>query len=109
MKKVLLKFWAFLNSIYLQSILGFIAFISWDEANHLGNMTRTFSQVGKRLSTSTRGFSRGGSPDVTPASENVAVAITSGYDGGALAMGLITCACLISIVWLEVNKSKLRK
>jgi hypothetical protein len=104
MKKVLLKFWAFLNSIYLQSILGFIAFISWDEANHLGNMTRTFSQVGERLSTPLRG---GGS--VTPASENVAVAITSGYDGGALAMGLITCACLISIVWLEVNKSKLRK
>tara|TARA_B110000259_G_scaffold152238_1_gene172144 strand:+ start:65 stop:379 length:315 start_codon:yes stop_codon:yes gene_type:complete len=104
MKKVLLKFWAFLNSIYLQSILGFIAFISWDDANHLGNMTRTFSQVGERLSTSLR---RGES--VTPASENVAVAITSGYDGGALAMGLITCACLISIVWLEVNKSKLHK
>ena len=107
MKKALLKFWAFLNSIYLQSILGFIAFISWDDANHLGNMTRTFSQVGERLSTSLRRGGSGGS--VTPSSENVAVAITSGYDGGALAMGLITCACLISIVWLEVNKSKLRK
>ena len=77
MKKVLLKFWSFITSNYLQSILGFIAFLSWYEAYDLGHNSNGH--------------------------------ITSGYDGGALAMGLITCACLISIVWLEVNKSKLRK
>jgi hypothetical protein len=36
--------------------------------------------------------------------EEIAVAVTSGYDGGALAMGLITCGCIIGIVWLEVIK-----
>ena len=77
MKKVLLKFWSFITSNYLQSILGFIAFLSWYEAYDLGHNSKSY--------------------------------ITSGYDGGALAMGLITCACLMSIVWLEVNKSKLHK
>ena len=100
MKKVLLKFWSFITSNYLQSILGFIAFLSWYEAYDLGNTTKRFSEVGRSLSS----FGGGGEP-----SQEVAVAGTSGYDGGALAMGLITCACLISIVWLEVNKSKLHK
>lgn len=110
MKEILLKIWTFLISVYLQMILGFIAFLSWNEAYDFGNKKITFSKIGERLS-SYGGFGRvrGGSPDVTPASEDVAVAVTSGYDGGALAMGLITCACIIGIVWLEVNKIRKSK
>tara|TARA_B110000046_G_C12644025_1_gene253860 strand:- start:37 stop:231 length:195 start_codon:yes stop_codon:yes gene_type:complete len=33
MKKLLLKFWGFLNSIFLQSLLLWIAFMSWNEAD----------------------------------------------------------------------------
>ena len=30
--------------------------------------------------------------------------ITSGYNGGALAMGFICCVCIVMIVWIEINK-----
>ena len=66
MKEILLKLWPFLTSVYLQMILGFIAFLTWDE-------------------------------------------VGSGYLGRALPMGLITCACIICIVWLEITKSKKSK
>jgi len=91
-KNSILKLWSFITSNYLQSILGFIAFLSWYEAYDLGHKSKLGSVVRYKLST-----------------PSAPLPITSGYDGGALAMGLITCACLISIVWLEVNKSKLHK
>ena len=31
---------------------------------------------------------------------------TSGFNGGAIAMGLITCVCILGVVWLEINRSK---
>lgn len=34
MKKLLLKFWRFLNSIFLQSLLLWVAFMSWNEADN---------------------------------------------------------------------------
>ena len=78
MKKILLKLWVFITSRLLQFVLAYIAFMSWEVANDLGY---TVSNSGSS-----------------------AVAITSGYDGGALAMGLITCGCIIGIVWLEAIK-----
>mgnify|MGYP006105138509 FL=1 len=101
-KNSILKLWSLLTSIYLQVILGFIAFLSWNRADYLGKET---SEVIAKGGTVFIGNNR--SSEQMP--EEIAAAVTSGYDGGALAMGLITCACLISIVWLEVNKSKLRK
>jgi len=34
------------------------------------------------------------------------VDVTAGFDGGALAMGLITCMCIFGVVWLQINKTK---
>ena len=31
------------------------------------------------------------------------VAVVSGYNGGAIAMGLIACTCLFLITWIEIN------
>jgi hypothetical protein len=73
MKKLLLNFWNFCRSIFLQILLLALAFRSWEEAQRLGS---------KKSS------------------------ITSGYDGGAIAMGLIACICIYCIVWLQINKTK---
>ena len=101
-KNSILKLWSLLTSIYLQVILGFIAFLSWNRADYLGKETNEVIAKGGTVFI-------GNNRSNEQISEEIAAAVTSGYDGGALAMGLITCACLISIVWLEVNKSKLRK
>ncbi len=34
------------------------------------------------------------------------VALTAGYNGGAISMGLVCCVCVFAVVWIEVNKSK---
>jgi uncharacterized membrane protein YbhN (UPF0104 family) len=54
--------------------------------------------IGETYKKTSKGF------DVEYASQNVDVAITSGYNGGAMAMGLITCICIFGVVWLEINK-----
>lgn len=68
MKKLLLKFWGFLNSIFLQSLLLWIAFMSWNEAD------------------------------------------SSYYSEGPfnLGMGLVTCMCIFCVVWLQINKFKIK-
>lgn len=89
MKEILFKLWTSIKPVTLEIILGFIALLSWYEAYTIGNTSNGYEYYGERASVSTP--------------------ITSGYDGGALAMGLITCACIIGIVWLEVNRLKQRK
>ena len=79
MKEILFKLWRFLTSRLYQFVLGYIAFKSWNEANKIKSLIRN----GK-----------------------LEFVIT---DGKALAMGLITCSCIIGIVWLEVNRLKQRK
>lgn len=34
------------------------------------------------------------------------IAVSSGYNGGALSMGLITCVCIFAVIWLEIHKMK---
>jgi hypothetical protein len=34
------------------------------------------------------------------------IEIETGYNGGAIAMSIITCVCLFLIVWIEINFSK---
>ena len=86
MRNLILSFWAFLKSIFLQIILGLFAYESWEKAEKICTDVKhtdagRHSRVGLTF-------------------------VTSGFDGGAIAMGLIACACIIGIVWLEVNKSK---
>ena len=35
-----------------------------------------------------------------------AVDISTGFDGGALSMGLICSVCIIMIVWIEISKAQ---
>ena len=32
------------------------------------------------------------------------IAVSTGYNGGSLSMGLITCVCIFSIIWIEIHK-----
>jgi hypothetical protein len=34
------------------------------------------------------------------------VALSTGFNGGSIAMGLISCTCLFLIVWIEINLHK---
>ena len=96
MKKLILKFLKFCNSIFLQTLLLIAAYNSWEKAIELGSET----------------YSRGGSFDKNwdnrRASDYIStdVDVTAGFEGGAIAMGLITCVCIFGIVWLQINKSK---
>lgn len=99
MKKILGTSWSSFRYHFLQLVLLVIAFFSWLEAKNIGRRVSESSKDGITYNPSTDRFTNG----------DVAVAVTSGYDGGALAMGLITCACIIGTVWLEVNRLKQRK
>lgn len=97
MKKLLLKFMGFLNSSFLQLLLSIVACLSWMQTEELaGNLLEWTFEDGFAYS----GFgvmTRDGGPIVQT---------SSGFDGGALAMGLITCMCIFGIVQLQINKNK---
>jgi hypothetical protein len=96
MKKTLGTLWSSFRYHFLQVILLFVAFFSWLEASILGERFEEISKTGNLIN-------RGAPPYVQ---QDVAVAITSGFTGGAIAMGLITSVCIFGVVWLEINKSK---
>jgi hypothetical protein len=90
MKKLLLKFWRFLNSIFLQILLTVVGYNSWEMAIELGS--ETYSADG----SINKNFGTGQRSSYIPTDVDVA----AGFDGGAIAMGLITCVyfwnCLAS-------------
>lgn len=79
----------FLQSIFLQVILGIVAFASFEECRISGD----------RFEVGT--YEKGADYNT---SETVGTTITSGFNGGTVAMGIICSVCIIMIVWLEVNK-----
>ena len=91
MKKFLSSVLCFIKSYFLQALLSVVAFLSFENAYNLGR--RTFSSKGT--------FNRYGSRDPL---EGTDVAVSTGFDGGSLAMGMICCVCIIMIVWIEINK-----
>ena len=91
MKKILCSVLFFIKSYFLQALLSVVAFLSFENAYNLGK--RTFSQDGK--------FTRYRRGDTF---EGTDVAVSTGFDGGSLAMGMICCVCIIMIVWIEINK-----
>ena len=95
MKNSLLNFWQFCNSIFLQTLLLIFAYISWEKAIELGSETKESS-----------GYFFKNFRQVTSPLMRTDNDVTAGFDGGALAMGLITSMCIFGIVWLQVNKSK---
>ena len=97
MKKLLLLFSAVIKSYFIQTLLAFVGYYSWLEVEIIGkestSVDGTFSPEmyqGKSMKYQTLSATD--------------VAITSGFNGGALAMGLICCTCIIIIGLLEIKK-----
>ena len=91
MKKII----RFIGSYFLQSLLAIVAFSSWEQALYLGG--RTLEKSGLLDKNALNNY---GNPNLIATD----VDVTAGFDGGALAMGLICCVCIIMIVWIEINK-----
>lgn len=92
MKNFLSSIFSFLKSHFLQALLSIVAIVSFDNAYSLGR--RTFSKTG-----TFKPYNR-----VVDESIGTDVEVSTGFDGGALAMGLVCCVCIIMIVWIEINK-----
>jgi hypothetical protein len=89
MKTFFKSFFKYLQSIFLQVILGIVAFVSFEECQYIGN----------RFEVGTY------DKEITYyKAETVGTTIVSGFNGGTVAMGIICSVCIIMIVWLEVNK-----
>lgn len=100
MKKLLLKFWGFLNSIFLQTLLSYFAYISWKTAERLGY------KMEKVTGTFLKNYYESEDYNFTPNNVATDIDLEVGFDGGAIAMGLITAACILGVVWIQINKTK---
>ena len=94
--KIIKKIFCFIKSYFLQALLGLLAYESFERATRLGYKTASFNGKFDKYPLSTR----------RQTLEATDVAMSAGFDGGALAMGFICCTCLIMIVWLEISKLK---
>jgi hypothetical protein len=84
----------FCNSIFLQTLLLITAYNSWEKAIELGS--ETYSADG----SINKNFGTGQRSSYIPTDVDVA----AGFDGGAIAMGLITCVCVYFWNCLASNK-----
>jgi len=92
---IIKKIISFIGSYILQSLLAIVAFFSWEEAIDFGSKTL----IGEgSFNKNYRDFNN---VQLVPTD----VDVTAGFEGGALAMGLICCVCIIMIVWIEINKN----
>lgn len=94
-KSIFEKFIIFLKSIFLQLVLGIVAYGSFENSRQLGEMST--SEVGTYEKQIHEGFGA-----VETVGTNIAM--NSGYIGGTIAMGIICSVCIIMIVWIEINK-----
>lgn len=88
MKTIFKSFFKFLQSIFLQVILGFAALITFNECKQLGDRF----EAGTYMKRGEGSY------------EDVGTSIEAGFNGGAFAMGIVCSVCIIMIVWLEINK-----
>ena len=79
----------FLKSYLLQLILSIIACLSWLETSEIGRKGRDGTFQGDWQDSD---------------SPLIGTDISTGFDGGALAMGIICSVCIVMIVWIEINK-----
>jgi hypothetical protein len=91
MKKILVVF----KSYFLQFLIGLLALVSYQEAISLGEKSISYN-----------GLNYVPEFDFRSGEAYPSAAITSGFQGGAIAMGLICSTCLIAITLIEVNKTK---
>ena len=97
--KYLKQVYLFLKSIFLQFILLIVAFNCWEDALRLGNEeTSRFGTYKKEVGTEYNSKEE---------EFGTSAALSTGYDGGAVAMGMICSVCIIMIVWLEIDKKRI--
>lgn len=96
MKTIFKSFFKFIQSIFLQVILGIVAIVAFNESISLGGMFS--SEVGTYKKNIIENY------EETVEVVGTSIAVDSGYNGGAFAMGIICSVCIIMIVWLEINK-----
>lgn len=85
----------YLKSYLLQAVLAAVAALSWLESSSIGN---------KRASVVEDGVAIRHIDELQQITGGAAVDISTGFDGGALSMGLICSVCIVMIVWIEVLK-----
>jgi hypothetical protein len=78
-----------IKSYFLQLILSIVAYLSWIQTIEIANQHYLGTTFRNRRE---RNY------------ENIATDVTSGLEGGALAMGLICCVCIVMVVWIENSK-----
>jgi hypothetical protein len=76
-----------IKSYFLQLILSIVAYLSWIQTIEIANQR----YIGKIIRNRSE-------------QDIVATDVTSGLEGGALAMGLICCVCIVMVVWIENSK-----
>ena len=96
MKKFLSSVLCFIKSYFLQALLSVVAFLSFENAYNLG--VKTYRSAGTYTKYGRDTYS------VDSVRTGTDVAVSTGFDGGSLAMGMICCVCIIMIVWIEINK-----
>jgi hypothetical protein len=92
MKKILVVF----KSYFLQFLIGILAIASYQEAILLGETWEDSNGI----------YYKERYDQYEGKANPTSVAITSGFQGGAIAMGLICSTCLIAFTLIEVNKTK---
>ena len=79
-----------LRSYFLQLILSIVAYLSWIQTIEIAN--QRYMGVAAEVVAE---FSGG---------EQIGTDVASGLEGGALAMGLICCVCIVMVVWIENSR-----
>ena len=85
----------YIKSYLLQTLLALVATLSWLESSSIGN---------NRASVVEDGVAIRQIDEFQQITGGAAVDISTGFDGGALSMGLICSVCIVMIVWIEVLK-----
>ena len=86
----------YIKSYLLQTLLALAATLSWLESSSIGN---------KRASVVEDGVAVSQIDELQLIAGGAAVDISTGFNGGALSMGLICSVCILMIVWIEISKS----
>lgn len=86
----------YIKSYLLQTLLALVATLSWLESSSIGN---------KRASVVEDGVAIRQIDELQQITGGAAVDISTGFNGGALSMGLICSVCIVMIVWIEISKA----
>ena len=98
MKKMLKNLFHLIKSYFLQGLLAFLGIVSFEELSALTYQSKTaIGEIGYNY--------LGDDWEEYTEAVPLDVAITSGYNGAAIGMGLVCSVCIVMIVWIEIKKT----